>query len=173
MPGRELRREIQDRLLQIQRSEKQHRRIEEAEAVLQRDPSDGDANLLLGRWHCFENNDWERGLPFLAKGSDEKLRLISQLELRHSSSTPEEQLKLGDAWWRTAQDRPKDDKEALMLRAGHWYECCSDLDAGIAKTRVTKRLKEISKIRRSVNATFEEQTTVSQDAVRRLWTDIL
>ena len=172
LPSRELRREIQDRLLQIQRSEKQQRRIEEAEAVLLRDPANADANLILGRWHCLDKNDWEKGLPFLAKGSDEELRLLSQREL-HSPLTPEEKIKLGDAWWRSAQDRPKEDKEAFMLRAGHWYECCKELDFGIAKTRVAKRLKEISRIHRSVNATFEEQATVSQDAARHLWTDIL
>ncbi|HEX3999202.1 MAG TPA: hypothetical protein VHX65_11675, partial [Pirellulales bacterium] len=48
-----------------------------AQAVLDKNPADAEANLAVGRWRAFYKNDWPTGLPLLAKGSDEKLKSLA------------------------------------------------------------------------------------------------
>jgi len=41
-------------------------------------PDDPVSNAHLGRFTCFAKDDWERGLPMLAKGSDVGLRGLAE-----------------------------------------------------------------------------------------------
>ena len=43
-------------------------------AALKDNPRDPDANLVLGKHLCFAKDDWEKGLPMLARGSNAALR---------------------------------------------------------------------------------------------------
>ena len=45
-----------------------------AEVTLSVEPDNPKANLTVGRYACFIENDWKRGLPCLARGSDARLK---------------------------------------------------------------------------------------------------
>ena len=49
---------------------KAHAAVEEAMAVLQREPADPEANLTVGKYTCFAKGQWSKGLPLLALGND-------------------------------------------------------------------------------------------------------
>jgi hypothetical protein len=91
-----------------------------AEAKLKASPDDGDAHLLPGRCYCLDD-DWKRGLPHLAKGSDAELRQLAEQDLASPTETLA-QLGLADAWWALGKARQGEEADALLLRAGYWYD---------------------------------------------------
>src|SRR5207237_9161055 len=44
-------------------------------------PNDAEANLSVGRYLCFVQGDWDRGLPMLAKGSHAALKALAGKDL--------------------------------------------------------------------------------------------
>lgn len=118
----------------------------EAEANLQANPEDAGAHLALGRQCCLAD-DWTSGLPHLAKGSDAELRELARRDLA-SPAGPAEQTELADAWWTLGKGRQGEDREALLLRAGHWYDRArGKLASGLERLKAEKRLEEAIEIR--------------------------
>ena len=87
------------------RLREQYRLVQRATEKLADAPTDGGAHLVLGRWHCFERDDWPEGLPHLRDGSDPQLSELAGRELGTPPDTPDEQVALADAWWELARDR--------------------------------------------------------------------
>ena len=138
-----------------------------AEAKLKANPKDSEAHLALGRHYCFED-DWKNGLPHLAKGRDADLRQLAQRDLA-SPTEPNEQIKLANAWWELAQVREGEERDSLMLRAGHWYDRAHEqLTSGIARLKAEKRLEELVEIRQRRGASH----CPNKDSPQDLWTDL-
>jgi len=126
------------------------RTYREAMAVLEKRPGDPAANLAAGRYLCFERDDWARGVPMLALGSDAELKTRAANDLQGAKS-PEDQAALGDTWWSLAETRQGPERESLMLRAGTWYRQAEpSLPAGLARVKIEKRLAELSKLGRAI-----------------------
>lgn len=91
-------------------------------------------------WYCFRNDDWERGLPYLAKGSDSGLKSLAELDIAVPSD-PTKQTELGDGWSEQAQ-RTSDTANANVFRrrAYHWYTSALPNLTGLAKLAVEKKL---------------------------------
>jgi formylglycine-generating enzyme required for sulfatase activity/tRNA A-37 threonylcarbamoyl transferase component Bud32 len=115
--------------------------VNKAEAALATSADDPDANLTLGRYLCFDQDDWQAGLPHLAKGSDAELKNLAVKSLAAPTDAGA-MLALGDAWWDAADARKG--KEATLVRSGarHWYAAALPELTGINKTKVEKRLEE-------------------------------
>jgi len=108
-------------------------------------PDDSEANLDAGRYFCFVRGDWQRGLPYLAKGSDAALRTAAEADL-DAPAEAAGQTKLGDSWWTLAEGLTAlAEQRAARVRAGHWYRLARPRLAGLEKVRVDKRLDEIAK----------------------------
>ena len=119
---------------------------QQAEAKLKANPDDGDAHLVLGRCYCLDD-DWKKGLPHLAKGSDALLRQQAEQDLASPKETAA-QLKLADAWWTLGEARQGEEADALLLRAGFWYDRThAQLTSGFNRLKVEKRLEELAEIR--------------------------
>jgi hypothetical protein len=142
--SRDFRKETNERYLAVQAMYKQWEVMQQAKAALEKDPADADANLVLGRWYCFQEDDWERGLPYLAKGSDPGLKAVAALEIA-SPTDAEQQLAVANAWWDLAAKAGGDDKTPLLRRAGRWYgETKGKLTSTIAAAENEQRLKQIN-----------------------------
>jgi formylglycine-generating enzyme required for sulfatase activity len=121
--------------------------LKQARTALAANPSDADANLIVGRQLCFTKGDWEKGLPLLSLGSDETLRTLAKQELSVPGNS-QGQLKLADAWWDVAQAATGTPKDRLMLHAGRRYDAAiGSVPSGLARAKIEKRLTEIAKIR--------------------------
>ena len=84
-------------------------------------------------------------MTFLAKGNDERLQDLADRELAAKNLKTEDEVKLGDAWWTLAHARKGRERDAMMLRADHWYrEAVADLNPGLVKARIEKRLGELA-----------------------------
>lgn len=81
-----------------------------------------DANLVAGRWHCFREEDWPRGLPLLAKGSDAELQSLARQEQTNPPTKAEARTELAEGWWRRAEaDSDPTAKAAMARHAAGWY----------------------------------------------------
>jgi len=72
--------------------------LDDARAALKEDPKDADANLTLGEYYCLFKGDWDRGLRYLAAGSDPALQTPAAADLAGPTDAAA-QAALGDQWW--------------------------------------------------------------------------
>jgi hypothetical protein len=82
--------------------------------ALEEKPDDPQANLAVGKYLCFVKDDWAKGLPCLAKGSDETLKKLAANDALFAGPgevAAETRLELADMWW------PKSRERAL-----YWYK---------------------------------------------------
>ena len=111
--------------------------------VLEQDPVDPAANLAAGRYLCFVEGQWTRGVPMLALGSDVDLKAVAVKDLRGANSA-EDQAAIGDGWWNLAQRGKGAQRDAMLVRAGWWYRQAEPaLRGGLGGLRVKQRLDEL------------------------------
>jgi hypothetical protein len=124
---------------------KQYEQAQEAALVLQEDLADPEANLVRGRYPCFIKEQWDLGLPYLALGSDGRLRELAGKELTRPLS-PAELAELGDLWRRHA-DREQGLAKLHTLR--HAHDCCQralpDL-TGVARAKAAKTSADLERV---------------------------
>ena len=60
--------------------QREHAKVATFEKKLKVAPDDPIANLSVGKFHCFVRSDWEKGLAFLARGSDADLKALAASE---------------------------------------------------------------------------------------------
>lgn len=116
------------------------------------------ADLELGRYCAFSKGDWKAGLPLLQKGSVGSLGITAAADLKadRESLDSEGAVKIGDAWWGIAEgERDKLMVENIKLRAGSFYELGVEDLVPLDKKRVSGRLREIAKLRKSSGGTKE------------------
>lgn len=120
----------------------EYAKVKEADAKLASGADDPDANAAMGRFYCFVKEDWSRGLPLLAKGSDQFLQALADQEL-NKSAKGEDKVLIGDGWWtgsteaemkmgltgavgsaKVAVDKEatKRAKSKMIARAVYWYQ---------------------------------------------------
>jgi len=106
-------------------------------------PDDPVSNAHLGRFTCFAKDDWERGLPMLAKGSDVGLRGLAEKEL----SKPEDpgiQRDLCEGWLALAEkEKDKTRKDNLTERAQMWFAQVEQKLLPADRTRIASRFDKL------------------------------
>ncbi|HEX4132145.1 MAG TPA: protein kinase, partial [Pirellulales bacterium] len=120
--------------------------MQQARATFEKSADDPMANLVLGRWLCFMQGDWDRGLAHLAKSDDAVLKELAASSLS-APGEPDGLVALGDAWWDAGDKAKAKDKEDLRAGAAHWYMLAVDDLTGLAKTRVERRLAELGGVK--------------------------
>lgn len=103
--------------------------------------SDPQANLIAGKYFCFELGDWAQGLPCFTLSDDAAYTELAGLEFEANDSE-EHKIKLGDKWWTQSQTLEGTEKQACMLRAGAWYKTASNTN-GLVKVKIDQRLRQI------------------------------
>jgi formylglycine-generating enzyme required for sulfatase activity/serine/threonine protein kinase len=136
---------------EIQVSQQQAKKVAQALEVAQANPQDAEANLTVGKLYCFTKGDWGKGLPYLAKGSDEDLKTLALQESGTPPSDADGEVKLADAWWNVGQKEKGKAHAPILLHAGTWYqEAHPSLPPGLAKGKVERRLDEIVAMGREI-----------------------
>ncbi len=137
----ELRRRADALASDAQRKQREWATVQAAMAKLREAPDDAKANLIVGRHLCCDQRDWSRGLPRLAKGSDDRIAVAAQLDLAGAES-PAGQLKIADAWYEIGRSRDED--SGFIPRAHAWYRQAERQLSGIDKLKAEKRLRELA-----------------------------
>lgn len=143
--GQGLRKQVHERQKAVEKIHSHWQSVQQSLELLAANPDDPAANLEAGKWLAFTLDDWERGLPCLAKGSDAVLAAAAQQELDARPADAEAEAALGDLWWDLARKYQGDEREAILARAGTWYEkAAAGLPSGLLQTKVGKRLDELT-----------------------------
>jgi WD40 repeat protein len=124
---------------------KEYEGAQAAEKVLAGQADDPAANLTVGRFHALVKEDWGRGLPYLARGADEKLRALAARDLGNPPEVAD-RVAVADGWWDQAETASAEVKVALQRRALFWYRQALGKEiAGIDRARVEGRVKALEK----------------------------
>jgi len=133
------------RIKQLAAIEKQAETAKKALAILKENAEDPEANVTVGKYYCLIKDQWDKGLPYLARGSHEGLKNLAAAELAVGSDA----LALGDEWWASAAKQDKADQTAMKRRAVHWYNRVLPGLRGIQKTKVSRRIAELEEKKKS------------------------
>jgi hypothetical protein len=146
--GKEFRKDAIQRRDFVRGLYRQQEELREARATLGVNNNDEAANLVVARWFCYVKGNWAEGLPYMAKIADPLLRRLADQELKSAPLSPEDQMALADAWWEMAKGRKGEERDALLLHAGHWYEQSLAIAVlGLTRLKVEKRLEELAQAR--------------------------
>lgn len=124
--------------LRVHAARREYEAIIAAANKLRTHPDDAEANLLVGRFVCFVQGQWDAGLPVLARCSDPKLKAIAEKDLEGPNDA-EAMADLGDAYW-DLPDTPKTPQYAAHKRAVHWYEQAVERLKDPRKLQVQQRI---------------------------------
>ena len=136
---------------------------------LKTSPADTEANLAVGSCYCLHLGRWDKGLPYLARGSNEKLRELAAAELS-GATEPAKDLQVADGWWDYAESigTPAPDANAIKLHAATLYQRSQDAATGLAAKAVETRMKEAADIAAQLGEpapvlvyTFADQSTMA------------
>lgn len=112
-------------------------------ASLEKKPEDADLHLQIGKLYALELGDWEKGLPYLAKGDDPKLQALAKTELA-GPTLPDAFELLAEGWYAFAQERSnRAFKVDLLQKARPWYERVLPHKEGMERLEVQRRLETI------------------------------
>lgn len=153
------------RRARIQYIRQQHEKTRDAIRTLAADPGSADANLAVGKFFCFAKGDFARGLPLLAKGSDDTLRQIARQDLAHPEAG-EARLQLADAWWDLAGKLGSHAQPAVLEHARGWYALAYPDSKGLDRARIERRLKQLEQDRGVPAPTIERFV---QGLIARTW----
>jgi hypothetical protein len=127
-----------------------------AQAALAKTPDDPSANLAVGTFYCVLKNDWNKGLPCLAKGDNPDLKRLAERELKspsNSAEEAEEEVMLANAWWEAGQNAEGAKRGAMIRRSAYWCnKIKSQQPGGLNAVKAERRLTEIAKIEQEAPA---------------------
>jgi hypothetical protein len=130
---------------EIARNRQEFDRIQPVVAALQKNPQDAAANLALGKYLCFLKGQWEKGLPHLVRGNDDKLAALARKDLQGPREAAD-QAAVGDGWYDLSSAPEMPTRIHLQIRAHNWYEKAAPGVSGLTKVRIDKRLPELAKV---------------------------
>lgn len=121
----------------VKEQEKNAREMAAMESKLKAAKDDPAVCLEVGKYFCFEIDDWKRGLPLLAKGSDTDLARLAVAET-NAAKSPDSLLSLGDAWRTWAETEKASLKAGGLQHAVDIYRSVLPAMEGLDRVRVQK-----------------------------------
>ncbi len=112
-------------------------------ATLADKPDEAAANFAVGKYFSIAACQWDKGVSYLAKGSDAALKNLAKRDLATPADAAK-QIDTGDMWWEAAaKERSADIRFAERLRAQNWYEKALPATPALSKIKLEKRIAEI------------------------------
>lgn len=116
-----------------------------AVALIQDDPGNGEANFVIGRYLSLVRGTWNKGLKYMARGSDAEMKQLATDDLANPREA-EKQVALAERWLKAADSVAKPFKQACRGAAHYWYGKSLSGLAGIAKLKVEGEIKKLNDI---------------------------
>lgn len=141
-----------------------HDKARKALEVLAVKPDDPAANLALGRYLCWTQGQWDKGLKHLSQGADQALKAIAAKDLKNPTD-PAEQAALGDEWWALIESEGPRSK----VRAAFWYAKALPSMSGLTRVKVERRLSEAGPMAQAGVIDLVSLLEPEKDAVLGRW----
>ena len=120
--------------------------IKKAEQTITTAPNEPGANLTLGLYYCFTRGDEKKGLPMLAKGSDQKLSAAAKLRVQNLAKGVTATLEEADAWYDAAAGVSAENKGDVQRKAHDAYTLLASSGTGLEKVKAEKRRDELAAV---------------------------
>lgn len=95
--------------------------VQKFENALRTNPNDPEANLAVGKFLCFVKNDWDAGLPLMARGGNGALNPVLAAEMNAEPKASDGQIALANSWRALSDLASAADKIFFQQRARYWY----------------------------------------------------
>ena len=122
--------------------QKESDRIQTFRERLKTDDKDAEANLEVGKFQCLFLRHWDRGLPQLARGSDEALRQLAEAEIK-GTDDPNAQVALAEMWNVQSKKQTATARAAAQSRARTWYWRAISKSSGSERTALERKADRI------------------------------
>jgi WD40 repeat protein len=132
---------VSQRQTHLKRLRMGYAKIADAVKTLADKPSDADANRIVGKFQCFDKEDWSKGLPMLARSEDATLAELARKDLANPMEATK-QAEVGQVWWAFAdKQNDKNVKAAAQQRARYWLRAALPSLKGAEADRVASKLE--------------------------------
>jgi len=121
------------------------REVADAHQTLQADPHNPAANAAVGAFYAFELGDAGQGLPLLAKGDDEALAELAQLDIA-APPEPGAKFTLADRWDQWSETQPAGAAAFGRDRALSWYAAALPDLEGLQERLAVKRIARLERL---------------------------
>jgi hypothetical protein len=113
--------------------------------TLKEKPDDPAANTAMGRFLCFVKEEWDRGLPMLAKGQDGTLKKLAEKDLSAPESS-DDQKWLCESWMAAVgNEQSRLRKDNITERARFWFDQVESKLLSEDRPKILKRLETLEK----------------------------
>jgi hypothetical protein len=130
----------------ILEAEKTYKLVPAALSALAGNAENTEANEVAGRYFCLVKEQWDIGLPMMARGQDLKLRILARMDLEKDKTSPQT-VQLADQYWDLAEEYKHPQRRSLQLRAAfHYAGAIPYLTPGIDLVKAEKRIEEVKRI---------------------------
>jgi hypothetical protein len=120
---------------------KAHERFQELLTEANQPNADPKILLEFGRLLCFQENDWDQGVPYLTRAEDPALSQAAAMEAR--AATPEAAIAVAEAWAKYAEKAPPADRAAIRDHASVIYTKVIPELTGLAKIKAEQSLNTV------------------------------
>ena len=135
--------EVTEEIKRLEKFVSEQRKAISAKDTLDDDPEDPAANQALGRFLCYFVEDWQQGLPLLAKGPPGTETELAQSDLA-TPDNPDQQLVMGNRWYELYKTKDGLLARGIAQRAKYWYLKVALKFRGTARSLTEERLREIN-----------------------------
>jgi hypothetical protein len=143
----ELRKEIAQSRFEVSRLVKSWNAIKPSLEKLKTDSADKAAHLAVGRFYCFDVEDFHRGLPHLAQSSEPLLADAAAKDIAAGAGGAARRLEAALAWQQAGgKITDRDDKVAIMRREKWLLEHAVSGLSGLDETKAKKRLDDLNRM---------------------------
>ena len=139
-----LAKQIKARTTQAVEASRAYEAMEESLRGLEQHPDDPALNEAVGKYYCLDKGRWERGLPRLAAGGNDRLKRLAQSDLA-APQDAHARLDLANAWWDFAEELEGAGQLRVRSHAGEWYRKSEKDLAGLSQTKAKQRSAEAAK----------------------------
>jgi hypothetical protein len=118
--------------------------IKPNQAKLAENPADPAANLAVGTFIAYMKNDWQAGLPMIAKGSDKALAELANEDITCSGGS-EKLVAVADKWWDISlEEKSSLVKNNIAAHAGEYYKKAYPTLTGFAAAKAKTRMGSVA-----------------------------
>ena len=136
--------EVQSHVQDLDRLAKAYAKVKAANETLEKNPTDPQANLAVGKHLCFVKGDWEQGVPMLALCGDAGLKAAAEKDIAaDKDSKAQGSSSAGDAWWDLAEKSRAWSGSRCDSGPSTWYRQAQSLATGLAAVKIEKRIHEV------------------------------